>query len=862
MANDRIIMDDEEKRLLSSPEVMPREIEVEGKKYYPKKFVSSKGFKSVVWEGVDKYGTKVAIKFVTYKDYINRSYLEEASKAAILRSYEEFAYFHGAEIIELQTPDRNKIKCVCFIEEWVEGKTLENFIQENKITPSFIINYIRKLCQVLNILKELNFRHDDLHFSNVMIASPKKGTLSEEYTVKVIDMGSLKPFDAPLSKEKDDHGWFTEHLIALYNSLLFDSHHRRKALNLNEKRFRKEIIPLINSMLEEDRQVALFEPSKIKTQFDHATTKSRYPSKEIGSKLVDPFDYISTEHIASDQLLIDLFAESCPWFKEVTSPNPILLTGPRGCGKSMLFRRLSLKAILYKSPEDIKKSEIVGFYIACNAELRNRFGYITSEAIINRFENEIIHYFNLLLSREIAYTLLFISQRKDRETLFGFGEIQEKELLDFFMDKLDIKKEERLFLQGVTRAEHLLEIIESEMNLCYEKFLKGYSLEFTTPKSFVATLTKFLKSKIVYFRDRTIVFLVDDYSIHRISESVQLLLNPIIWDRQSTHIFKISAEKYGAERVLESWNGSAPTADITREFREIDCGRYYIDLSDKGKTEELVKFAKELLEHRLTLAKYKGNSAILIGDSYYEERALAKHLIAQPKARDHYHGLKTIAEICSGDVSALLEVYYNIFKEGNITKNSKETVPKHVQHKAIVKVSRRFLELIKSYQPMGEEMHSIVINFGALCHKILRFGRDMAYKEKNGKTKFVRAETTRIEVDQISDEPREEWTPEQKKLIKELVRRAIFIEMEPGGGRATLGPTLRWQLRRIYCPAFKVGLGKTTAVIWKKMSDLKHLLTKPKDKCDLEFESRWKDPLKSGNSLFPEFKVEENNEGH
>ena len=53
IANDRIIMDDEEKRLLSSPEVMPSEVEVEGKKYYPKKFVSSKGFKSVVWEGAD-----------------------------------------------------------------------------------------------------------------------------------------------------------------------------------------------------------------------------------------------------------------------------------------------------------------------------------------------------------------------------------------------------------------------------------------------------------------------------------------------------------------------------------------------------------------------------------------------------------------------------------------------------------------------------------------------------------------------------------------------------------------------------------------------------------------------------------------
>lgn len=116
-------------------------------------------------------------------------------------------------------------------------------------------------------------------------------------------------------------------------------------------------------------------------------------------------------------------------------------------------------------------------------------------------------------------------------------------------------------------------------------------------------------------------------------------------------------------------------------------------------------------------------------------------------------------------------------------------------------------------------------------------------------------ETTRIEVDQIPEKPEEEWTNQQQKLMKELVRRAVFIEMELGRGRATLGPTWRWQLRRIYCPAFGTSLAKSTAIKWKT-SDLKYFLTNPKEKCENEFK-KWEKPLYP--DLFSNLPQEENN---
>ena len=94
----------------------------------------------------------------------------------------------------------------------------------------------------------------------------------------------------------------------------------------------------------------------------------------------------------------------------------------------MVFRRLSLKALLCKSPNEIHASQIAGFYVSCSSDLRNRLGWLKSEQAANRFRNEVIHYFNLLVAREIVQTMAAVAIREDRQTLFGFGVAEEAAL--------------------------------------------------------------------------------------------------------------------------------------------------------------------------------------------------------------------------------------------------------------------------------------------------------------------------------------------------------------------------------------------------------------------------------------------------
>lgn len=826
-------LDDEIKKDLMSDE-LTTPIEIHGRKYYPDE-VAASGSTAVVWKGRDELGSPIAIKFTVAKEYERRPLLQEIALAAKLRGYPRFAQFIDATIIE-RPSSKGPRKFVCFIEEWIDGPTLRKYLQEEEsISCSFLVEYVRMMCEALNNLNFNGLCHDDLHPGNIKIAPPKPGSLTiHEADVKIIDTGSLRR--APSEKEIDDHRRFVQHVVDIRNAI-----HRRKKLSLADMRFLDEVIPLLNRMLEEETTVALTDPSKIAEEFASTWKQCNYPGEESEQKLDDPFHYISAETISSDKLLVNLFAESCPWKNDVLSPDPLVLTGPRGCGKSTVFRRLSLKGMLFKGVEEIKNSKIAGFYISCSTDLRNHLNWINNENLVRRFRGEVKHYFNLIVTREIVNTFNIIRSREDRETVFGFTSDEEMRLHNFIIDKLTVPKDIQLHLQGVPPMAHALDVIETEMEKCYESMIRGLTIiEDKTQQSYVSNLTTFLNENVSYLGDKKIVFFIDDLSTRQIPKEIQTVFNDIILERAKNHVFKISSDKYG-------WSGLdslSATGEKYREFREIDCGRFYLVDADSSLKR---KFTRELLAKRLELSGYRGKPEEIIGTSEFAEGSLGKTIRKKSQSgerpNDVYYGLETITELCCGDISVLLEIYRRIFKKGKVDQNSHELVPPHVQHDAIESVSRELYDHIKNYVPHGNEMYAIVTHFGTLSRRILQEG-----KPHHQESRTIYPETTRIEVDEDPTQPNLGFPSNLIELMRELIKRAIFIELEPGRSRHGFTPSLRWQLRPVLCPTFLTTPSKNIAIKWTP-EDFKYFLIAPEEKCSIEFE-KWKTPeTKPGKKL-------------
>lgn len=811
IGNHRIVMPRRSREYLLATQTMPKYIgdyEVLG--------VLGRGYKGITFEcrrkGVVR--TTYALKLTIAQEYKDRSPGPEIDRMADLYRNDRD---HFPSILDAGDWRQDELgqDFVYFVEEKLGGKTFDKFLLENddQVTVSFIETFIREMLAALTTLQDLDLMHDDLHSGNIMIRDSHAGA-----RIGIIDLGSSKNLGTS-KKDRDDIRNLASHISQLLNIIEFRG---------EPKTGYEEYIIFgckgLHALMSDDDPMR--RPERARDLL--GKFMDIIPKGSLRQELKHPFDFGNAEEVLDNDLLQKLSATSFPWKDKIESSSNLLVIGPRGCGKTTVFRSMSFTCLADAGKiEDAMSRAYIGLYISCNKEFRLRFSSIHDDTLKKR-ENEIRHYFNLLVLREFTKSL----NAAKIANKMSAGDIER--FCQFIRDNIFIDLSKNI------KSESILDEIEGELvrliGQARMSILGDKGMDNLTNQGFIEDLAMFSRERISAFTGKLLFLFVDDYTERKIPAEIQRALNHILFVPNSSYKSKLSSEVFGVlhDQSLGSF------FDQDRDYKEINLGTFYIALPDQQKKD----FIMEIVDTRLKLCGYEGRVQDIIGQSLYPDKNLARSLKCEFEKRaelrekrktqllddgldlqieeelktlqkkTYYHGWDTICDLCTGDISNILEILDRIYTECGIQKASRNLIPSPKQNSIIQKYSLQYLNKIKGIPLYGKNLFEIVDAFGNMSSRLFKeYPRIDRGVERQDPYQLIRiemdegynkiAETSLKNYRQIYEKDQAGVDPDILWIL--LQRYSVFIDADESRSRRnTLSRKIL--LRRLFCPAFNISL--------------------------------------------------------
>jgi hypothetical protein len=631
----------------------------------------------------------------------------------------------------------------------------------------------------------MGFAHGDLHSGNIMREVVGEGGPLPEVRYIVIDFSEahqLEETQEGLLKDLESLG---EHLRGFSDAV-----YRRDNLPRGDEKVLKAIehLPgLLKGITAET--VAVWKPIDVLNTFQ----ESLRSAEEAPRKLRTPFDSLSAENITNDELLAKLCFTSNWWSTELEKPGNVLLVGPRGCGKSMMFRRHRLKTkIAAKRAKELSSDGYIGFYLPCESVFFNRISDL-SETIVRRYGDALILFFNMAVTSEVASTLAVLPEFLGPVTT-GTAEALNLAVQEEIQDLQGCLQ----FPNGVIHVSDLADRAERVMRWVRRAIAYGEHVPARGSLDYLARLVDTVKHQLPSLSGRLFVFFLDDYTAERVPLALQKILHPIVCQRSGELCFKISAHMFGS-----MYSSPQPLAlDEGRNINVINLGSEYLNpKKKKAERDALVRIMnvrfKESQEYKGTIEAWLGRSTFPKGMSL--NRALHNE---ESREEVEYNGIDCLQQLCTGDISEMIRMVRDIFREAGVRGGPpKRQIPPGTQDKAIRNVSREFLARVRHIRPDGQKLFEVLYAFGDLSKQLL-YERNPVSQGKNhrGHPRTDPYDLLTIYVDDLTRASRA-----MRHVWERLQQASIFVDIRLAPSqRAVIAD--RVTLRRIYCPAFATTL--------------------------------------------------------
>lgn len=814
----RIMMSCSVRQHLISPDTMPTEVGD-----YTIEDVLGRGYKGVTFRVRRKQGlrTVYVLKLTIAEEYEDGSYLPEIDRMVDLakRDRDHFPQIHDCGGWSC-TIDDSECQFAYFVEDFISGSPLDKYLREatGSVTVGFLETFLREMLGAVSVLESLNLVHDDLHAGNIIIHDSHTGIRP-----CIIDFGSTKA--RPTRKLRDDIRNLAGHTATIANTIGCSS----EARSAYEDRALEACERLLVKMSDDD---PMRRPENSQLLLDHFDRS--FQRGDVKQTLQRPFDFGNAEEVMDNELLQQLAAKSFPWRHKIESSANLLLIGPRGCGKTTVFRSMSFSSLADAGKiEDALARSYVGLYISCNKEFRLRFSALAPEMLESR-ENDVRHYFNLIVLREFIHALSHC-QRTGKA-----GEADVRKVREF------LSSQANLTVGTYAKTELLVEEMESAVTRAIGQtrmsIWNNTPCEGGTSQGLIADLADLIEKELTPFHGKTLFLFVDDYTERKVIRCMQKALNHLLFVPNAAYKAKISSEVFGVpkDQTLGAF------LDQDRDYKELNLGTlYYLDLPSN----EQKAFLREIVDNRLKICGYQGRVDEIIGPSSYADGTLARALKAEAEFRAdtkkskadvvpvdsleeevereteaklrkaYYHGWDTICDLCTGDISNVLELLHRIYESCRVKQQTVQRIEPRHQHAAIQAYSLQYISKIKGIPEYGEDLFGIVNAFGSMSRRLLREYPTIDRSDsRRDPYQLIRIEMDEnysrsaqgiLEIENSSQLPIQRKRSERATLLWTLLQRyCLFIDAEESRSRRnTLASKII--LRRIFCPAFSIAMSNS-----------------------------------------------------
>jgi len=741
------------------------------------------GKTAVTYEVLDEGGRPWALKVMDAVAFGEGASIRDVARFRAVEDDRYLVFPQEADRTEIAMADRKRREFVWFKSKRVNGVSLDGFLGESKrfSISSEVERFLTCLTVGLEALSEAGFCHGDLHSRNIMREVVGQNGVNPEVRFVIIDFSEAYRVEDPGRGQLDDLEMLGQHLRQFSEVAS-----RRRDLLRDDLRTLVAIQHIPGQLNgTSSAEFGLSNPKEVYERY-RAALRDTTAERRV---LISPFESLSTENLVSDRLIADLCFTEMSWTKKLQESGNLLLIGPRGCGKTMLFRRMRLKTKLSAEEYDeIENDNYVGLYIPCESLFYMSFADLP-DVMVDRKKGQLISYFNACLAAEALATL---SQKNELIGTIPTAFVEEVSSL--LEEELGTVWPQARLARPTISTRELSESAQRSLRLIRRGLALHEPIETAASMDFLSRLVRLLKKYLPIFADRHVIVFLDDYTEERVPRALQVALHPIVCQRSSEVSFKISAHMFGC-----IYDSPRPLArDEGRNIEIINLGTMYMKRGKRGSEARLLlKILNKRFEH---CSDYDGTLEEWLGKTKYPNNWTLSRALHEPQtqSRVKYHGVKCLEALCTGDYSEMIRMVGEIFQEAGVkAKDRVRKIDKHIQDQAIRRVSREYLARIRHIRPDGRQLFTITNAFGQMSktlleeHPLVGQGTDA-----KGNPREDPYDLLTIYVDKLT-----EATGAAQSAWMRLQKASIFSDI---GLARSIREVIadRVTLRRLYCPAF------------------------------------------------------------